>query len=168
MDSLTPTEVRLYNIYTNEDDPAAFGSSKILYHRAKQLQIHGITQKKVKEFLNKLKIHQLFTPYSRKRKFKRSEMIFPGLNHTWFGDLFLFSKEYPRFNYHFTYIFLLVDGLSQFVMAKAMRTKSGKEVRKNLQIMMIDRGAIPARLVTDEGKGTSLQRCVKIAVLNDY
>ena len=154
MNSLSPTELSLYKIYTNEDDPAAFSSARRLYARAVQLRVRPVSLKIVRDFLRKLKIHQLFTPYSRRKNYERSAMLFPGVNSVWFGDLFLFGKDYPRFNYRFTYIFLLVDGLSRFVMAKPMRTKGGREVAKNLKQMVLERGAFPGKIVTDKGKGS--------------
>lgn len=88
---------------------------------------------------------------SARRNFFRRKTIIKGLNETFQADL-VEMIPYAEVNRSFKYILTVIDVLSKFAWAVAVKTKSGKNVTRAMETIFKSSKRIPKNLHTDKGK----------------
>lgn len=106
-----------------------------------------------------------------RKNFPRRHVIVKGLDDLYQADL-CDMKAYAKENKQYKYILTVLNVLSKYGFAKALRTKSAKEVTKAFEeVLKEEGGLIPRNLHTDEGKeffNSEFQGLMKRYKINHY
>ena len=82
-----------------------------------------MTRKQVQEWLDHQTVYTLHkTP---RHRFKRSKLIFYGIDYSWSADLAYAPPNTSRLNKGINYILVCCDGLSEFLWTRPLKNKSG-------------------------------------------
>lgn len=110
--------------YTTPSVPASFsGVNKISRHSKKAVE-------GVRKTLNQNETYSLHKPV--RRRFDRSAVVVGGINNQFDGDLFDVTK-YKKWNNGYSYMLIVIDVFSRFLMLVSLKTKKGMEVKDALQ-----------------------------------
>ncbi|XP_066601741.1 uncharacterized protein [Prorops nasuta] len=110
-------------------------------------------------------VEELHVP--ARRNFLRRRVIIRGFDDLWQADL-VDMRNYADAGYH--YILTVIDALSKYGWAIALKTKSGKEVTAAL-LKILKSGRCPKNLQTDDGKefyNSDFQSLMKKHGINHY
>ncbi|XP_066600013.1 uncharacterized protein [Prorops nasuta] len=110
-------------------------------------------------------VEELHVP--ARRNFLRRRVIIRGFDDLWQADL-VEMRNYADAGYH--YILTVIDALSKYGWAIALKTKSGKEVTAAL-LKILKSGRCPKNLQTDDGKefyNSDFQSLMKKHGINHY
>lgn len=112
-----------------------------------ELKSQGISKKSVENFLLK---QDVFTTHrSAKHKFKRRQVMTPGINYLWQGDLIVLDKIQHQ-NSGFRYILTLIDTFTRKARAIPLKKKDGHSVATVLdQVFQIEH---PFHFEVDNGR----------------
>lgn len=111
---------------------------------------HNLSRKEALEILRKDDVYTLHR--DARRKFKRRRFISPHLNNLHQADL-ISMLQYKKENRGFSYILVVIDCLSRFLMATPIKTKGAEDVKKGFT--RIYRGSIPL-ICTQLLRGTNV------------
>ena len=125
------------NVYYKETTtPASFsGINKISSHARK-------STKYVSKKLNELDAYTLHKP-ARKR-FERSKVVVGGVNNQFDSDLFDVTA-YKKWNAGYSYILIVIDVFSRYLMTEPLKSKRSSEVAKALSKVLRRRSCINFR-----------------------
>ena len=136
----------LDDLYSSVKGPASFGSVRALYNEAKKNKLN-VSLNDVRKFL-----HSQST-YTRhvlpKKRFKHAKVIAYSVDDAWQADLMYTRK--PKANKNFYYLLVIVDVLSDFIWAYALKSKNTEEVAEKFEQLFTTRK--PSLLTTDSGSG---------------
>lgn len=137
---------KLQDLWTDVSKPSGFTSLNQLYKAARGIK--GATKKRVREWLQTQPSYNRFK--SRRRRFKRRQMIAYSIDEVWGSDL-IDVQNLSRYNGNTKFILLCVDHLSGFVFLEPMRNKSAEETTRALETVFTSSGRSPKMLLTDRG-----------------
>jgi hypothetical protein len=103
-----------------------------------------------------------------RRNFKRRTVILKGINDLWQADL-VEMGEYASDNNGYRYLLTVIDTFSKFAWALPVKTKSGVEITKTMNQILIKHS--PTHLQTDNGKefyNNNFQNLMKRYNINHY
>lgn len=137
------------SLYTDVSNPVSFSTPIKIFYAAKKKD-KSITLELVKNVLLAL---DSFSLHRGVRKVKGRRYISPGLNKYFQIDLMVLNPETARVNSFNNYILICIDTFSRKLFAKPLKTKSGIEVSKNMELIINDNHGIPpSKIVSDKGK----------------
>ena len=132
--------------YYDIKSKTSFGNIKNLYEELKKVQ-PNTKQKDVIDWLLKQKT---YTTHRQIRKnFKRNPIVSKHIDHIWNADLL--ETPFPKYNNNCRYILIVVDNLSKFCWAKALRNKKSEIVKKSFVEIFRNSKRKPVIFCTDAG-----------------
>lgn len=149
-----------HSIYYNSANPASYSSVYKLYKEAKKVN-KNVTLRDAKNFLLQSETYTKFTPIRKKVKTNKWIATFVDSHHH--GDLAFFNKI-TKFNKGFSYLLVIVDVLSRFIMTFPLKSKTVNEVSDAYKTILETSGRVPRHFVTDRGGefcGSSFQKLLK-------
>ena len=156
----------LHDLYYNVDSSISFGSLAAIFHKLKSLEgFEKITKHQVKDWLEQQKVYTLHSKVSH--KFLRSKVISYGLDYLWEADIAYAPAKSAHLNKGFKYILVVIDGLSQYLLTRSLKNKTGVEVAEALLDILKTSGRSCQLLVTDSG-GEFISKEVRNTVFEPY
>ena len=143
-------EKLLGSIYYNVQDPGAYGGVDRLLRRARELGHKDITREEVKQYLADQHTYSLHKP--ARRHYKRNATVVGGIDSQWQADL-CDMQQLAKYNDKMHYILTVIDILSKFAWAVAVKDKSSKTVTAAFaSVLESAKPRVPKKLQTDKGK----------------
>jgi len=140
----------LKTVYYDPGNPAGFGSINKLVKAAKDAGFSRATYKIVKEWLQGQEVYATTVPAAKVIK-TRGHVKVDSINAQFEQDLIDFSK-YGKENEDYRYVLLTIDTLSRFCMARKLKTKTGKEVAREIDDMFSKERSPKYIVRTDRGQ----------------
>jgi transposase InsO family protein len=132
------------------ESAAFYSSANVLYEVARKRGLK-VSRRDVDTFLKEIPANSLFK--QKRTRFKRAAIVAHGLDAVWFADLMQFKKKLRFFNGYRVAALVLVDGLSGYIWAEPLSSKSAKNVSAALQKVIDESGGrSPITLITDGGR----------------
>ena len=145
---MTTQEEFLHKIYYNPKNAGSFGGLEKLYQTVQKSGRYDISRSAVEKFLKKQETYSMHR--SANKKFRRNRVMVTGIDDQWEMDLMdmvLYAKE----NDNVRYVLLIIDVFSKFIWLRALKNKTGAEVKEAIQDVLNDNRR-PSRVRTDKGK----------------
>ena len=143
-------EDELSRIFHDPGDTGSFRSAAVLFKRAKEVGIPGITRKQVDQFLQKDNAHTVHR--QARRRFSRNPIYAHRIDQQWQADLADMNKE-SEANNGTRFILMVVDTLSKSAWAEPCKRKTAGDVSEAFKnILGRAKPRVPERLQTDDGK----------------
>lgn len=137
----------LEKIYYDPKHSAAFGTCRQLFKAAKKV-VKNLTLEQTETWLQAQPTYTLHRPV--RRTFLRRKTLTRGLDYIWQADL-VSLLPIRRENSGYGYILTVIDVLSRFTFAAAIRRKTGHEVLAAFRKILRTSKRCPKKLHTDAG-----------------
>jgi transposase InsO family protein len=128
--------------------PGSFGSVKKLYGVAKK-KIPDLKLRDVENWIYDQDTYTLFRQPNK--KFPRLPILVNDIDEQWQADL-MDMTWVSRWNNNNKYIFVVIDCLSRYAWAIAVKDKSARTIVDSFKKIISDSGRKPEKLQTDQGK----------------
>lgn len=135
----------LASIYYDTSNPGAYSSVNKLY-RAAKIKNPNIRLKDVKNWLEGELTYTLHFP--RRTHFKRNKILVEHVDEQWESDL-VDMQEFSKYNEGHKYIITIIDVLSKYAWAIAIKDKRGNTVMNSFEKVFKER--MPQYIRTDRG-----------------
>ena len=119
-----------------------------LYRYVKKAGKYVISKHRIRKWLQRQEAYSLQRPL--RRKFKRNRVIAKGIDDQWDADLMDMTK-YSKDNDGYSYILLVIDIFSKFLLMRPLKNKKGESVSRTFTNILTE-GRRPPRLRTDKGQ----------------
>ena len=136
------TAVKLRKIYYDLNHPASFSRPEVLARAA------GVGIEKVKKWLRSQPTYTLHK--NARKRFPTRKYVVNNIDSQWQADL-ADMQQISQYNDGYKYILTVIDILSRYAWARALKSKRGPEVEAAFQ-SIFDEGRVPQRIQTDQGK----------------
>lgn len=138
------------NVYLTKSKPGAFFGPQKVLGVAKKTD-PSLTISLVRQILSKFDSFTLNRPVKRTKKTR--PYLSPGLGHHFQADLFVLNDSLARANRQKKYVIFLIDSFSRKIFARALKSKTGIEVRNAFISIFKERNYAQIRYITtDKGK----------------
>ena len=140
----------LTKIYYTLKSPASYtGAYKLWrYIKDREDKPKDLKYKNVKNWLATQVTHNIHT--QSKTRFKRQPIIVPYPDYQYDADLIV-APELKKYNSGYSYILLIIDLFSRYAWGRALKKKTGDEVKNALQKIFEQDHRKPYILRTDRG-----------------
>lgn len=138
----------LSSIYYDIKHPASFSSLNYLYKAVKNID-PSISISNVKEWLKSQFVHTLHK--QPKRRFKRSRIIFEGIDEIWEADL-VDLTEFQSKNQGYKFLLNVIDAMSKFAFSIPLKNKTSKEIVRGFEKILKESKRRPISIRSDQGK----------------
>ena len=138
----------LLEIYYTPHHASSFGGVEKLYQTAVRDGRKDVTRTRIKQFLQEQETYSVHRPVNS--KFKRNKVMVTGIDDQWQMDL-MSMMSYAKYNNKINHILLIIDVFSKTVWLRALKNKTGAEVRGALEDIFQE-GRKPSRIQSDKGK----------------
>ena len=140
----------LGRIYHDPTDPGSLGGVERLLRRATQLDVPGVTQKSVQEYLRSEQTYTLHKP--ARRRFTRNHTHVAEIDGQWQADL-ADMQGIARQNGGMKYLLIVIDVFSKVDWAIPINSKDAKAITAaSGQMLTTENPRHPQRQQTDKGK----------------
>jgi hypothetical protein len=153
---------RLWDLYTNPDEPGSLDGVNGLYRAAKQ-RWADVSRRDVEQFLSSTEVYTLHKP-ARKR-YPRARIVVWGLNYLWQIDLAQLSNL-SKWNRGYKFVLVAVDGFNSRAMFEPLHRKTASLTTEAMERIFRRVGASPVYLASDMGTEFFNSKFQKL--MNDY
>ena len=136
----------LKKYYYNTREPSSFQSVDKLFKVIKKIK-SDVKLDDVSKWLLKQQTYTVHKPI--KLHFKRNPIVSKSIDHNWHADLVEIS--HPKENNNFKYILMVIDNLSKYGWAEAIKNKKGQIVKRAFINIIKESKRKPKILTTDAG-----------------
>jgi len=141
-------ETILQELYYNPESAACYAGVQALHREAKKKN-RKIKRKDVVEFLSAQDPYTIHR--TKRRRFKRNKVVPSGLDTDWQSDL-MDMQNLAKHNNGYKYIITVIDCLSRYKWARALKNKTPSEVIRAFTEIFETTDRRPWRIYTDNGK----------------
>ena len=133
---------RLRTIYYDTENPASLSRPDVLARAA------GVSKKTAQKWLISQSAYTLHK--NARKRYPTRRYVVNNIDSQWQCDL-ADMQQIARFNNGYKYILTVIDILSRYAWARALKSKQGREVADAF-ISIFNEGRIPQRIQSDQGK----------------
>lgn len=141
-------EQYLEKVYQDPSRPGSFSGPEKLYRAVRDEGKYVIGRTRIKKWLQSQ--DEYTTNRSIRRKFPVNRVVVQGIDAIFDTDLMDFQRLSSR-NDGFRYVLLMIDIFSRFVWARPLKSKSGKDVGKQIDDIF-KQGRTPVSIRSDGGQ----------------
>ena len=145
---MKPWETFLEETYFDPKKPASFAGPQKLYRNLKENGYQGVKYKEVSAWLRDRESYDLHQRASKPKK--RSRVVVEGIDSQWDIDL-MDVGSLAKKNDGVKFLLIVIDVFSKYLFARALTSKSGKEVRGALESIFAE-GRKPKVCRFDQGR----------------
>ena len=142
-------EQRLLELYTDPTNPGSYGGVNSLYRAGKKAGL-AVTRNNVKDMLSKSHTYGMHRNKKARNIFV-SRVIATQPFQQWAADLEDLGQKSAKDNDGYRFILTVIDCFTKKAWAKALKTKSAREVANALEQVINEADRAPLKLQTDKG-----------------
>ena len=135
----------LKNVYYSPENPSSYGGLNLLYEDVKKAY-PNVKKNRIKEWLEKQYTYTLHR--NARKNFIRNRIYVTHIDENWEADI-CDMQEFSKENNGYKYILTVIDVLSKYLWAKALKNKSSTEVVSAFKEIITERK--PTNIRTDRG-----------------